>query len=955
MDLSTVALFYSFSPEELREIEAILQRKQVDRGELVVREGEVKPALCIVENGQIEVFRKDPMRGQKTLRILKVGDYFGEETCFNKTLPRAYSARSIQTSTLLFIDGVLFHSLLTTHPALSIKLLAQLTRIPDTEFASGFGPNLLTMSESKVISVSSVRDGYGKTTFATSLAFLMAAEIPHKRFLYLDLDLRLGNGNYFLGTNSPNSIYEVAQEMQTRGSWAEGRLGWKQVTENLFGLFSPHTFLDAERLALGEILNIIKLAKKEFHYIIVDTASILDNLLLNVFDISDFLFFLIDFSSSLVLRDNLKYFQTIKLLKFPPEKVYLLGTRVDKTFAPGDHETHFPYRLVAGLHEVKDFKVDFGKTIYQHNQNHPYCQILREIVQKILKEVIPGADAKTGGKGSGFFHSLFQGEKEDHIQTMGLPANALYLNQVHPRFETSSTTAIIPSEDIKSLIRLVRHRIMCGHLREAKNDIYSFMEFSQQSSLFYELLGLIFIHEEVYSEAVEAFQQALALDPGNSLAKGFLGSLTGDEALFVDAQTSLTQKIKEFPKFPDVRNDYGKVLLYHREYNAAEKNFREALEIHGGFLEARINLATALAFQQKYEECIKSLIHIKERNARIYMIIGQSFLALCRFFHAQFAFRRAYMSYPDYPGLREHVENLQKYFSRLNQVIHIHEKIVQEYPSYPDLKCKLGNFFVLAGRYPEAKGQYDLALKDKPGYAEALERIEFIDSDPFFKEIRTWASEEMENHPLPSDSLPPEAALEQILKSAFVRDSSDIQVFGEPEIGPDDPTLFYPEEPMEPQAERAKPGTGKSEPRPKKRGRTEPAPRPADDDERPVEKTRPQIEKPEPRPRSFSLTEPFKLACHSPILTTMSSGNSSYRFLVSTIVGSGKAEGVLSQHQPNTILFEFHARPDQPLVLHPNDSWMLRVLSEANEEVFSYQFTIEEEDIKKGSKSLSIG
>jgi len=241
--------------------------------------------------------------------------------------------------------------------------------------------------------------------------------------------------------------------------------------------------------------------------------------------------------------------------------------------------------------------------------------------------------------------------------------------------------------------------------------------------------------------------------------------------------------------------------------------------------------------------------------------------------------------------------------------------------------------------------------------------LEFIDSDPFFKEIRAWATEEMERHPLQGDTLPPEAALESILTSPAVRDPAEMQDFIDSDMIVDEMPLFDPESDTGSGYGKTRTPAGKAEPRPRKKTRPEPAiPRPDTKEPPPegpkslAEKPQPSPEKPHVSPRSIRLDGPFKLICHSPILATMSgTGASPYRFLVSAILGTVKAEGTLTPQQPNTICFEIHPAPGQQLVMSPGESWMLQVLNETQEEVFSYQFTIDEEDIANGSKSLTIG
>ena len=54
--------------------------------------------------------------------------------------------------------------------------------------------------------------------------------------------------------------------------------------------------------------------------------------------------------------------------------------------------------------------------------------------------------------------------------------------------------------------------------------------------------------------------------------------------------------------FAEAYNNLGALLMQDREYQAAEDEFREALDIDPGFVDARGNLAKSLYFQKNDKE-----------------------------------------------------------------------------------------------------------------------------------------------------------------------------------------------------------------------------------------------------------------------------------------------------------------------------------------------------------------
>lgn len=192
MDLQKIELFSSLNPTEISQINSIARRMHLTRGEAVFNEGDFEKNIYIVETGQVEIFKRTPLNGEQSMAIMKNGDYFGEMAFFEKAATRSASARTLQTTSLIVIEGPDFEKLIHNYPSISLKLLATLSqRLRDTNklIVSSAGPVTAPQKkECQMITVASAKDGYGKTTFATSLARVLSSEL-NKKVLFLDLDL----------------------------------------------------------------------------------------------------------------------------------------------------------------------------------------------------------------------------------------------------------------------------------------------------------------------------------------------------------------------------------------------------------------------------------------------------------------------------------------------------------------------------------------------------------------------------------------------------------------------------------------------------------------------------------------------------------------------------------------------------------------------------------------------
>lgn len=119
--------------------------------------------------------------------------------------------------------------------------------------------------EGKIISVISSRGGYGKTTIAVTIAASLAKSFQHdsknkkrNKVILVDFDFKDGQVGFLTNTTYPKHSKEPI--------FFE--------TENEFDvLLFPPLLSYIKKTEVKEYINILKNLKKEYNYIIVDTAS----------------------------------------------------------------------------------------------------------------------------------------------------------------------------------------------------------------------------------------------------------------------------------------------------------------------------------------------------------------------------------------------------------------------------------------------------------------------------------------------------------------------------------------------------------------------------------------------------------------------------------------------------------------------------------------------------------
>jgi spermidine synthase len=121
----------------------------------------------------------------------------------------------------------------------------------------------------------------------------------------------------------------------------------------------------------------------------------------------------------------------------------------------------------------------------------------------------------------------------------------------------------------------------------------------------YNIVGSMALGQGRVTQAVEAFETALRLEPDSPAARQNLGQMRLEQGRallearrFGDAATELRQAIALLPSSAVAHNDLGVALASSNEVAAAAAQFRQAVGISPDFVEARRNLTAAEALMR---------------------------------------------------------------------------------------------------------------------------------------------------------------------------------------------------------------------------------------------------------------------------------------------------------------------------------------------------------------------
>ncbi|MGF1668327.1 MAG: CpaE family protein [Acidimicrobiia bacterium] len=176
----------------------------------------------------------------------------------------------------------------------------------------------------KVVTVMSAKGGSGKTVTATNLAVLLARE-PNTSVCLVDADLQFGDVCLVLQLEPKFTVVNAAAELHR----LDATLIESILTPHPSGLkvlAAPLEPAFADDITTGGLLQIIDVISERFDYVVVDTASLLDELLLSLLERSDQVLMVVDMDLPSVKNAKLAL-ETLRLLKYPTGKVNLVLNR----------------------------------------------------------------------------------------------------------------------------------------------------------------------------------------------------------------------------------------------------------------------------------------------------------------------------------------------------------------------------------------------------------------------------------------------------------------------------------------------------------------------------------------------------------------------------------------------------------------------------------------------------
>ena len=182
--------------------------------------------------------------------------------------------------------------------------------------------------EGKVLAFVSCKGGSGATFIATNLAYALAAE-QKQHVALIDLNLQFGDAAMFVSEHHPPSnVAEVAREIHRLDAsfLASAML---QVAPNFHVLAAPDDLSHVTDVKREHVEALIRLARMNYDFVIVDVARTLDAVSLQALDMADLIFPVVQLTLPFI-RDSKRLISIFRSLEYSSSRVKLIVNRYAK-------------------------------------------------------------------------------------------------------------------------------------------------------------------------------------------------------------------------------------------------------------------------------------------------------------------------------------------------------------------------------------------------------------------------------------------------------------------------------------------------------------------------------------------------------------------------------------------------------------------------------------------------
>jgi pilus assembly protein CpaE len=191
---------------------------------------------------------------------------------------------------------------------------------------SGFAP----VTKGKIVTVYSPKGGTGCTTIAVNLAIALNNE--DTRTALVDANLQFGDVAVFVNEQGKNTILELAPRVDELEPEIVEEILIKHEASGIRILAAPQKPEMAEKVSADQFAKVLQYLQRMYSYVVVDTSSILTDVVLSTIDISDVIV-LVTTQEIPAIKNARLFLDLLQTMGINKEKIVFAMNRYDKRIA----------------------------------------------------------------------------------------------------------------------------------------------------------------------------------------------------------------------------------------------------------------------------------------------------------------------------------------------------------------------------------------------------------------------------------------------------------------------------------------------------------------------------------------------------------------------------------------------------------------------------------------------
>ena len=254
-------------------------------------------------------------------------------------------------------------------------------------------------SSTRVLSVLCPKGGAGKTTIASNLAVALA-QIAPGRVVIVDLDLQFGDVASALRLMPEHAIHDAVNAPQLDATTLKVFLTSHE--NGLFALCAPASPAHADTIDAKQIQQILELLAASFEYVVIDTASGLDEAALVALEFSTDLIIL-SAPDVPCVRGTRKLVEALQVIASPAQRCHFVLNRADARtgLSVGDIESTVGFQVDVAVPESRavSLSLNQGNPIVMSDPRSSVSQSVLQLVERIAPRPVTAASTNGSSRG----------------------------------------------------------------------------------------------------------------------------------------------------------------------------------------------------------------------------------------------------------------------------------------------------------------------------------------------------------------------------------------------------------------------------------------------------------------------------------------------------------------------------------------------------------------------------